>query len=409
MNAVYVIDKLNLGFIHNEDPRKLPIFLKYNIQNLSTSLIKPSESHQCSYTLFYKNIYIGILNCGLRYNNNLHHILIYNQVFYSYNGILDDFIKCIHKLDLELTVSKLEVSLDVDSKIIINKTNRLFSSNKINLKKNYVRNRFLTDYDEGRIKNPPTTYYFESKGKNKKQKNYLRFENKTAELAQPKNKIKREYITRFHSNNGLDTSKTIYRLELVIPCKESLEYATKSIYRSKDQSVSGSFTNHQYQQKIKKIKKLEAENAEQLFFDSRYNKLVNEINEYSKKVHVKSCYDIDVNRLTSSDYLKVIFSTFSKKIFLNVDDVLPPTLFTVKKVKTKDIEMIKRPKIIKNTVPSYFYTVDYIMQKLGISESEAEEALEKMIKNYEIDKFENDLFTENLYLEKSLLYKNFKL
>jgi len=60
-------------------------------------------------------------------------------------------------------------------------------------------------------------------------------------------------------------------------------------------------------------------------------------------------------------------------------------------------------------VPSYFYTVDYIMQKLCISESEAEEALEKMIKNYEIDKFENDLFTENLYLEKSLLYKNFKL
>jgi hypothetical protein len=40
------------------------------------------------------------------------------------------------------------------------------------------------------------------------------------------------------------------------------------------------------------------------------------------------------------------------------------------------------------------------MQKLGISESEAEEALEKMIKNYEIDKFENDLFTENLYLKK---------
>jgi len=84
-----------------------------------------------------------------------------------------------------------------------------------------------------------------------KEKQYLRFENKTAELAQPKNQIKREYITRFHSRNGLDIKKTIYRLELVIPCKESLEYATKSIYRSKDQSDSGSFTNHQYKQKNK--------------------------------------------------------------------------------------------------------------------------------------------------------------
>jgi len=145
----------------------------------------------------------------------------------------------------------------------------------------------------------------------------------------------------------LDIKKTIYRLELVIPCKESLEYATKSIYRSKDQSDSGSFTNHQYKQKIKKIKKLEAENAEQLFFDSEYNKLVNEVNEYNEKVNVKSCYDIDVERLIEPEYLSVIFSTFSKKIFVNIDDVLSSQLFTIEKVKTKDIEMKKDQKSSK--------------------------------------------------------------
>jgi hypothetical protein len=402
MNAVYVLDKLNLSFICNEDHRKLPIFLKYHIKGLSANPTKSSETHLSSHNLFYKNTYIGVMNSGLIYNPNIHHIAIHNKVLYNNKQMLGDFIKCMNGLNLNLAISRLEVAIDMDSKLFINRTNKLFLSNKINLKKNYVRNRFLTDYDEGRIKNPPTTYYFESKGKNKKQKHHLRFENKTAELAQPKNQIKREYITRFHLRSGLDITKTIYRLELVIPCKESLEYATKSIYRSKDQSDSGSFTNHQYKQKIKKIKKLEAQNVEQLFFDSEYNKLVNEVNEYNEKVNVKSCYDIDVERLIEPEYLRVIFSTFSKKIFVNIDDVLSSQLFTIEKVKTKDIEMKKRPKIIKNPVPSYFYTVDYIMQKLCISESEAEEALEKMIKNYEVDKFENDLFTQKLYLEKSL-------
>jgi hypothetical protein len=402
MNAVYVLDKLNLNFICNEDHRKLPIFLKYHIKGLYANPTKSSETHLSSHNLFYKNTYIGVMNSGLIYNPNIHHIAIHNKVLYNNKQMLGDFIKCMNGLNLNLAISRLEVAIDMDSKLFINRTNKLFLSNKLKLKKGYVRSKVLIDFDEGRIRNPPTTFYFENKGRNKRKKQYLRFENKTAELAQPKNQIKREYITRFHSRNGLDIKKTIYRLELVIPCKESLEYATKSIYRSKDQSDSGSFTNHQYKQKIKKIKKLEAENAEQLFFDSEYNKLVNEVNEYNEKVNVKSCYDIDVERLIEPEYLSVIFSTFSKKIFVNIDDVLSSQLFTIEKVKTKDIEMKKRPKIIKNPVPSYFYTVDYIMQKLCISESEAEEALEKMIKNYEIDKFENDLFTENLYLKKSL-------
>jgi len=142
MNAVYVLDKLNLSFICNEDHRKLPIFLKYHIKGLYANPTKSSETHLSSHNLFYKNTYIGVMNSGLIYNPNIYHIAIHNKVLYNNKQMLGDFIKCMNGLNLNLAISRLEVAIDMDSKLFINRTNKLFLSNKLKLKKVMLEVRF---------------------------------------------------------------------------------------------------------------------------------------------------------------------------------------------------------------------------------------------------------------------------
>jgi hypothetical protein len=304
---------------------------------------------------------------GMRVNKFVNHLSIFNNIFYTHQSLFNDFLKALNQIDIDIEVSCMEVAVDSDSDIFMTRYNKLKRANKLVLGKTYISANYSVDVKDNKfIKNAPITQYIRTKNKVKKAN--IRLENKTKEILDsdtPKN-----YITDYHKKMGLDVSKDIHRLELVIPNTESLNIGISTIYVS-NQDPLKSITRYKRDGLIKTLNDIELKAKDDMIFDSSYLKTRMLIDEYTIKKNVKTRYDIDISLLANQVYLQIIFSTFSKIIVQNIKTILKNNIYVKETLKTKKINMVEIGKHTKMVVDNKVIIADALRDEMGISFGDA--------------------------------------
>jgi hypothetical protein len=323
------------------------------------------DKYKYAYVISFKGIQIAKLMTGMRVNKFVNHLSIFNNIFYKQQSLFNDFLKALNQIDIDIEVSTIEVSLDTDSDIFKTRYNRLKTANKLILGKTYISANYSVDVKDNKfIKNASVTQYIRTENKVKKAS--LRFENKTLEI---QNSAK-HYITDYHSKMGLDITKDIHRLELVIPNTESLNIGISTIYVS-NQDPLKSITRYKRDGLIKTLNDIELKAKDDMIFDSSYLKTRMLIDEYTIKKNVKTRYDIDISLLANQVYLQIIFSTFSKIIVQNIKTILKNNIYVKETLKTKKINMVEIGKHTKMVVDNKVIIADALRDEMGISFDDA--------------------------------------
>ena len=338
MNATRTPDKLILT-LYYPLYKDLPRFLLQANHSIATSELTAIDKYAESFLLSYRGQEIGKLHTGFHLNSEMNKLELFNRLFYENQSLLKSFLRALDDINIGYEVSMLEVALDFDSDIHAKRYTRLKQANKLLLAKNYVSQNVQRDYIDNKfIKNAPKTIYAKSNTKDKKAS--LRFENKTAEIMLKSNK---HYITAYHARNGLDTSKDIYRLELVIPNTKSINISINPFYYSTVNPLNF-ISKYKRDSLIKDMEYIELRSKDCLLFDSNYLKIKNIVDEYTMLRNVKTRYDIDITRLFDNDYLDIIFSTFASSIIENLKAILDINIYTTEILKTKKITVETKEK-----------------------------------------------------------------
>jgi hypothetical protein len=187
---------------------------------------------------------------------------------------------------------------------------------------------------------------------------------------------------------GLDVSKDIHRFELIIPNAESLNIGISTIYES-NQYASKSITKYEVDRLLKLASDIELKSSDCLLFDSNYVKIKNQLAEYTIKKHIKTRYDVDITQLFNTEYLAIIFSTFSKSIIENLKAILKNNIYTNLTLKTKKINMIKAKKQTKIVVDNKVIIADALSDEMGISFDDALRCASEFITG--VDKYKLDI------------------
>ena len=360
------IDKLRLTLFY-DDASKLHYYLRQSNNLISSTrmTVVDKDKYKYAYVISFKGIQIAKLMTGMRVNKFVNHLSIFNNIFYKQQSLFNDFLKALNQIDIDIEVSTIEVSLDTDSDIFKTRYNRLKTANKLILGKTYISANYSVDVKDNKfIKNASVTQYIRTENKVKKAS--LRFENKTLEI---QNSAK-HYITDYHSKMGLDITKDIHRLELVIPNTESLNIGISTIYVS-NQDPLKSITRYKRDGLIKTLNDIELKAKDDMIFDSSYLKTRMLIDEYTIKKNVKTRYDIDISLLANQVYLQIIFSTFSKIIVQNIKTILKNNIYVKETLKTKKINMVEIGKHTKMVVDNKVIIADALRDEMGISFDDA--------------------------------------
>ena len=387
--TLFTLDKLSL-MIKYPEYKTLNSLIYKNIKGVYLKSIYEADSkYEFQHAIYYKDIEIGILKSGFELNKIINHLYFYNFVFYSHANLLKVFINDLDKLNLPVEVSRFEIACDFNSKTQLNRFKKSINKNKLRLKRGYEVGKYETIYRDDKKVNGDSTLYFKESKKHT-QKPYLRLENKTVELINSKKK----YITDYHFNNGLDTSKPIYRFELVIPQMKCLDVGINTFYKSRDSDKMVSKATIDKYKKIVAKKEFESKDKSKLLFDDGYYKLKDIIYEYTELVNVKSRYDIDITKLIDQAYLKIIFNTFSNSIILDSKSHFLKSIYTNIKLKIKKENMKSKTKKAPKFIESKeFEAVKYISSELGIDYVNARDLLISIIHKYaNAGKVRDDLF-----------------
>ena len=366
MNTTITIDKLilNLYYPLYED---LPRFLLQSNNSISTNEMTDIRDFKRAFIISYRGQEIGFLNTGFHLNSTLNQIVIFNELFYTSKPLLKRFVRALKCIDIKIDVSSIEVALDCDSDIHAKRYTSLMKSEKLVLAKNYISQFIKRDYINNKfIKNAPKTIYVKSNTKSKKSS--LRFENKTAEILLKSSKY---YITDYHSKMGLDTTKDIYRFELVIPNADSLNLSINPFYIS-NEDASKSITSYKRDVLVKTLDDMELRSKGCLVFEPNALKTRMTLDEYTSLRNVKTRYDIDITRLFDDDYLCIIFSTFGSSIIQNLKAILKNNIYTNEILKTKKISMETREKRQTKLIVNHkIGMADHLSKERNISFDEA--------------------------------------
>ena len=344
--------------------------------------------------IYYENIPIGSLCSGFEKNKSISHISIYNYVFYKYQPQLKSFLNQITSLNISVEVSKLEVACDFNGVGQVNKIKKAINNKTIKLKPKYIVGGWNVMWENDDINYDESTLYICQK-KNRTV-NYLRLENKTNELISSK----KNYITEYHYNKGLDTAKDVYRFELIIPqicnfnISDNVEY--KSRYTDKR------MTKYKIDKLKKEIKEIEDKfmNTSDLVFDDGYQKRCEIVNEYSILINYKSRYDIELNKLFDQSYLKSVFNLFGGDILQSAKSHFLKSIYKRKpKLKMRKMDMNTTvKKTPKFTESDEFIMIKYLAFELGeklgknVDYADAREYLAYMINSFVDRKVSRDLF-----------------
>jgi hypothetical protein len=211
-------------------------------------------------------------------------------------------------------------------------------------------------------------------------------------------KSNKHYITDYHLKNGLDISKDIYRVELVIPNTKSLNLGINPFYFSNVDPFK-SISKYRRDSLIKQMQDIEFRSKDCLLFDYNYLKIKNIVDEYTNLRNVKTRYDIDITRLFDDDYLDIIFSTFASSIILNLKAILDINIYSKDRLKTKKLNMETLEKRqTKLVINHQIGMAEHLSKERNISFDEALKWVTEFIlgvDNYSIDVTDLGTFLES--------------
>lgn len=291
------IDKINLLIANND----IKLIEK---SNFTIEYLLPAEKklynndYHSTIRISHNETPFLILFHKMKSNNDFSLIYILNDRLYTndWNIILQDFI-ITYKIK-DYSISKLEIAINTN-KIITSKYLKLFKKGLIDFKDNYSNQDC---YDYGKTEDHLTkdfskrTYYIYNKNKKSIRIKELRIEDKTNEIRDNNNT--KEYILDFYKNNGLNTTKSVYRLELTLNFTE-LKKIISDVRHREINNPTNIITNYKY----KKLTSTEKHNYSTIKYVRDYNR------------------SIDLLSLTNEIYLTKIFNSF---VMINYDILVKP-------------------------------------------------------------------------------------
>lgn len=284
----------NEGFYDFERLKQI-LFKVFNHKIIFTPPKKPDNDYHALYELEFNNIKFGLLKVQHKQNReHLHKIVIYNNIYYQYQAELMEFLYYFTAYFTDYTAI-FELALDTN----VNVSKRLFKlmlKEDLILKSKYITCDFRKIYENNKfIFNEFETLYID-KRKNKTNYVQIRSENKTKEI---NNSSKKHYISEFHKNNGLNTNKNIYRLEVILANPQA-SVISENYYLYNcltDETISKTtFKNNK-----KKYKKEAG-----LFKDIRRVKKL----------------QLDLNRIYDQDYLTALFQCNLSRVVENPGSII---------------------------------------------------------------------------------------
>lgn len=301
-NNAITVDRLNINFKHSlqTDLSRVDInFLEtqfkrhYKRDVIILKSNNVNNNYIYNYVLLYKNEEIATLDIVQRQSNNkdLHRINVYNSCQYQKQQLIDEFLKKFHE-NFDYKVVGLEIAIDSNINFY-SKLNRLYKKDALR----FVGNYDLYKYGKEEKKNEDLeyTYYMYKNIKNtkafKKTDNIkMRAENKTIEIDESSNK----YYIKDYLKQYLDTSKDIYRLELLIYNKAFVKSKDTRYYNQSGDYVTA-YKKKNYPEKYK---------------------------DYTTKNIVEKRIDFDISKTFNSSYLTDFFNENAKTVILNLEDVI---------------------------------------------------------------------------------------
>lgn len=282
-NYIINIDKLQL-YYNNIDIKiidKNHFRVEYLLQNNKLY----NNDYNSTIKVYYKEIAFLIIYNKRKSCSTFSYISIFNDRLYTdnWNTILQTFLTT-YKI-VNWNYSKMEIAINTND-IITSKYLKLFKNGKINFNDNYSNND-AKDYGNTLdfiTKNfSKRTFYIYNKKKHLRLKE-LRIEDKTNEISN--NNYIKQYILDYYKKNGLNTSKNVYRMELLLNFTELRKIIYNTNY--KNEISKEIISNRQY-------KKL-----------SKYDRLnfttINIYKDYQKSISIKS--------LTDEIFLTKLFNSF---------------------------------------------------------------------------------------------------
>lgn len=392
----YKVDALTINLntaLKNPDDIELMIH-KLNPRITFDTCKTINNNFSSNKVLLVDDVNVGFINFCKRQNSHITQIVMQNKALYLSQDLCTVLFKCLETHDLDISISYLEIAMDMDTRTVFKKFKAKANANDIH----HPRENYILDwgvyYDQVKVKNFDRTYYFINK-KNGKKKPFVRLENKSQEIEA--NGYKKQYILDYLKKNGLDVTKPIIRLETIYPRSNSFRSSTNKVYIDKT-NESKYISKYELKKSHGLIKEMDEKNNPFVYMDSKYLKAKNDVDDYVIEGSAYKELEIDLMMLFDEEYLIAIFNKQLPKIIDNVWDFVP-MLYT--KHTIKDVKKIKRinKKIRDKTIKTLPNISDedriiYALKSMeGMSEQEAREVMEKAIdlyKNRELNKV--DLF-----------------
>lgn len=291
-NYIINVDRLQITF--NNHHIKLIDKSDYKIEYILPT-DKQIYSYLSNYTIrvYYKNIPFLIILHQLKSNFNYSSIKILNDRLYikNWDFVVETFLNTYKITDWNY--SQLEIAINTN-KVITTKYLNLYKKDKINFKDNHsnISPREFSRKDIGDTDDHKTndfskrTFYIYKKNKRKDEREKeLRIEDKTNEVRSKSNK--KQYILDYYYRNGLDSTKNIYRVELILNIK-LLKKVPSNIKHRELKNSTNIITNYRYKQ----LNKAEKQNYSTIKY----------VRDYKSSIPLSS--------LTDEVYLTKLFNTF---------------------------------------------------------------------------------------------------
>lgn len=274
MNKNYNIhlDKLHITVKTDE--------LKLTQNNFKITLAKTTKDYNQSYFINYENILIGVMDYRYTLHSSNNSLMKFDNAFLyniNFQSILNIFLISLNIHVVE--VKNIDIAIDTNYNLI-KRFNKIIKSNLLQTYKNYTAYYYGNEFERLNGNQNHETKYITTDRK-KKASIFQRIENKSNEIMVSN----KNYILTYLKNNKIDTTKEIFRLELLIT-SNGLKKCKTNLFQNLDtQNI---------------ISKFQYKNLEK--------------NEHLRYIPVCKTiiFEIDLRRLTETAYLNSIFNKYSK-------------------------------------------------------------------------------------------------
>ncbi|MBZ9627160.1 hypothetical protein LB450_03500 [Psychroflexus sp. CAK1W] len=369
-----IIDKLRLTLRFEDSLINFKIQLdKYDKSLKLTKSTQIDNNYSENLLLMYGSKEIAKFDYSFKRRDKVSHIRFNKYSLYYHQDEIMQVFKFLISLDFEVQPSKMEIARDFVGSTIFNSVLSHIQNSKIVQPTNH--HVYMGDeiYRENMYTpNNHESFYFRNIDKNKRDL-VLRLEDKKKAIEDSKD----FYILNYLKKQGLDTSRDIFRFELVFNNLDSFRGSRNLVYFSKFDMTKPTITKYYLNKCKRKVK--EFDSIKDIFnFSNQKIEMYREIeNEYTIKGKSYHEINVDLLKLFDKDYLLALFQLKSKDLIFNIFDIIPEK-HTKSFIKPNKIE--KPNGFIQKKSSTKYYSVDeklllLIKEKFKIDDLEAQKIL----------------------------------